>query len=385
MEPDSPKPPHKPSDRSHRLLFSHPRTIQDLLVGFIQEPWIAELDFTTLEKLPSDYLSGQLGGEFEERVSDVAWRVRWRDSTLHIVILLELQSSSPPDMALRMLVYVALFYQRLLKEKPLTQHGKLPPVLPIVFYNGDREWSAPLCVEELIEPVPELLKPRLPSMHYCLVDEKRLTLETLEGLFENVVAGIARVEQDHGPEYLRAMVGNFAQWLDRPEHRDLRLDVLAWLSKVVLPARSRGVKIPELHSFAEFKTYLEVNMQTWDEQWAAKGREEGLQIGLRQGRQEGRREGRQEGRREGRQEGRREGRQEGRREGRQEGRREGRREGALLGQIEGERKIFRRLFERKFDAPDAAAEERILSADTEQLISWAENLLTAKTVDEVFS
>ncbi|MEM7586568.1 MAG: Rpn family recombination-promoting nuclease/putative transposase, partial [Acidobacteriota bacterium] len=108
--------PHKSQDRSHRLLFSHARTVRDLVRGFIHEPWVAELDFSTLEKLPSDYLSGQLSGEFEERVSDVVWRLRWRDSDLYIVLLLELQSTCEQDMALRMLVYVGLFYQRLLKE-----------------------------------------------------------------------------------------------------------------------------------------------------------------------------------------------------------------------------------------------------------------------------
>ncbi|MEM7585612.1 MAG: Rpn family recombination-promoting nuclease/putative transposase [Acidobacteriota bacterium] len=352
MEPDNLKSPHKPLDRSHRLLFSHPRTIQDLLCGFIHEPWVSELDFDTLEKLPSDYLSGQLVGEFEERVSDVAWRVQWRGSPLYIVVLLELQSSTEPDMALRMLVYVALFYQRLLKEQPLTKRNKLPPVLPIVFYNGDSRWSASLEVEQLIEPVPESLRPYLPSMRYCLVDEKRLPLETLESLIENVVAGIARVEQDHGPEYLRTMVEQFAQWLDRPEHRNLRRDVLAWLSKVVLPVRSRGIEIPELQNFAEFKTYLEVNMGTWDEQWAAKGREEGLRLGHQQGLEQGLRKGRKEG--------------------------------ALLGELNGERNLFRRLLSRKFHSLDATIEERIRSASTEQLIGWAENLSTADTIDEVF-
>ncbi|MEM7588125.1 MAG: Rpn family recombination-promoting nuclease/putative transposase [Acidobacteriota bacterium] len=360
MEPDRPKPVHKPLDRSHRLLFSHPRTIQDLLRGFIDEPWVEDLDFETLEKLPSDYLSGQLAGEFEERISDVVWRVSWQDSELYVVILLELQSSSEQDMALRMLVYVALFYQRLLKEHPLRKDRRLPPVLPIVFYNGDPEWTAPLGIEELIEPVPESLRPHLPSMRYFLVDEKRLPLETLEDLLENTVAGIARIEQNHGPEYLRTMVEHFAQWLDHPEHRDLRRDMLAWLSKVVLPARSPGAEVPELQNFAEFRTYLEDTMQTWNERWVAEGREEGLRMGL----QQGRREGRQEGRREGRQ--------------------EGRREGARIGRAEGEGTMFRRLFQRKFGRLDGDSEQRIRSADGDQLLRWAERLLTAETPEEVF-
>ncbi|MEM7582465.1 MAG: Rpn family recombination-promoting nuclease/putative transposase [Acidobacteriota bacterium] len=391
------KPPHKALDRSHRLLFSHPRTIRDLLRGFVHEPWVAELDLETLEKLPSDYVSGQLAGEFEERNSDVVWRVKWRDRDLYVIILLELQSSCDHDMALRMLVYVALFYQRLLKERPLTRGEKLPPVFPVVFYNGDPEWWAPLEVRELIETVPESLAAHLPSLRYGLIDEKRLPLEMLEQLVDNVVAGIARVEQDHGVAHLTQMVENFARWLESPDQRELRRDVLAWLSKVVLPARVPGTEVPELQDLEEFRTYLEVKMQPWTEQWAAQGREEGLRLGTEQGREEGLRlgteQGREEGLRLGAEQGREEGlrlgteqgREEGLRLGAEQGREEGLRLGAERGRLEGERSLFRRLLQTKFGSAGEAIDRRIDSADSDQLIDWSSRLLAAETIDDVFT
>ena len=36
-------------DNSYKLLFSHPEMVRDLLVGFVHEPWVALLDFSTLE------------------------------------------------------------------------------------------------------------------------------------------------------------------------------------------------------------------------------------------------------------------------------------------------------------------------------------------------
>ena len=38
-------------DLSYKLLFSEPEIIIDLLQGFVHEPWVKELDFTTLEKV----------------------------------------------------------------------------------------------------------------------------------------------------------------------------------------------------------------------------------------------------------------------------------------------------------------------------------------------
>jgi hypothetical protein len=45
-------------------------------------------------------------------------------------------------MALRMMVYVGLLYQDLIKRGEALADGRLPPVLPIVLYNGSPSWTA---------------------------------------------------------------------------------------------------------------------------------------------------------------------------------------------------------------------------------------------------
>ncbi len=39
-------------------------------------------------------------------------------------------------MAVRVMVYLGLLYQDLIKTKQLARTGRLPPVLPVVLYNG---------------------------------------------------------------------------------------------------------------------------------------------------------------------------------------------------------------------------------------------------------
>jgi len=65
-------------DESYKLLFSHPQMVADLLQGFVQAPWVAELDFTTLEAVKSSFVSSSL----KRREEDVIWRVRWKDRWL---------------------------------------------------------------------------------------------------------------------------------------------------------------------------------------------------------------------------------------------------------------------------------------------------------------
>ena len=38
-------------DHSYKLLFSHPRMVEDLLRGFVHEEWVERIDFSTLERV----------------------------------------------------------------------------------------------------------------------------------------------------------------------------------------------------------------------------------------------------------------------------------------------------------------------------------------------
>ena len=58
-------------DNSYKLLFSHARMVEDLLRGFIQEPWVQEVDFTTLERVSESHVSDDL----HDREDDLIWRV----------------------------------------------------------------------------------------------------------------------------------------------------------------------------------------------------------------------------------------------------------------------------------------------------------------------
>ena len=72
--------------------------------------------------------------------------------------------------------------------------------------------------------------------------------------------------------------------------------------------------------------------------------------------------------------------QQGRQEGRQEGLQEGRQEGIL----QGEAALLRRLLVRRFGALPSWAEQRLEQANLEELERWAERVLEAQKLAEVF-
>ena len=62
--------------------------VEYLLKGFVNEEWVEQLDFSTLEKVNGSYVSDDL----RDSEDDIVWRIRWGKTWLYVYILLEFQS-----------------------------------------------------------------------------------------------------------------------------------------------------------------------------------------------------------------------------------------------------------------------------------------------------
>ena len=126
---------------------------------------------------------------------------------------------------------------------------------------------------------------------------------------------------------------------------------------------------PDRVKQAKYLRYIDIyagltdnELQQWQQQYledkpnmagyAEYLRQEGKQVGLQEGRQEGRQVGLQEGRQEGRQ--------------------------------EGERTVLERQLQRRFGVLTPEITEKLSEASSVDLENWAENVLDAETLDDVF-
>src|SRR5688572_30499423 len=103
-------------DGDYKDLFSHPQMVRDLLSGFVPGQWIERLDFTTLARINASYVSDK----GHARHDDMVWKVRLADEWMYVYVLLEFQSEPDRWMALRLLVYIGLLYQDLIKNNALS-------------------------------------------------------------------------------------------------------------------------------------------------------------------------------------------------------------------------------------------------------------------------
>jgi hypothetical protein len=209
-------------DPGYKRLFSHPEMMRDLLIGFVREPWIADLDFTTLEKYPGEFTDDRL----RQRRNDVIWRVRWGPDWLYLYVLLEFQSGVHPFMAARLSTYLDLLY--------------------------------------------------------LLIDEGAYRDAELAAM-RNLAAALFRLENSRDPEPVREVLIALAEWLSAPEQFELRHSFVVWLREAFFKTRLPATPFPELNDLEEIRIMLSERVLDWTVQWKQQGLQEGLQQGLQQG------------------------------------------------------------------------------------------------------
>ncbi|MFT3802069.1 MAG: Rpn family recombination-promoting nuclease/putative transposase [Burkholderiaceae bacterium] len=204
-----------PHDGSYKALFSFSEMVRDLLLGFVDADWVQRLDLDSLEPVNSHYVSEGLA----TRSDDLVWRVRLRgrDDWLYLYLLIEFQSRDDPSMAVRVMTYLGLLYESLIRHGVIAAGDLLPPVFPIVIYNGVAPWRSAQDVADRLAAFPDTLRPYTPRLRYFLLDEHR-------------IAEAIRAAGKVLPDNLAGVVVGFETMRSRPEMKALGQTLLARLA-----------------------------------------------------------------------------------------------------------------------------------------------------------
>ena len=289
------------SDPIYKRLYSFPEMVADLLHSVLPGKAVEEMDMGSLEKVSADYV----GDDFRKRHGDTVWRLRAEGAEsgwAYVLVLLEFQSSNDPTMALRVLEYTAMLYRELLRTKGARSRGArgarpsrakasggLPPVLPVLLYNGDSPWTAALDMRDLIAEAGPTLAAYQPSQRCLLLDEQHVEAEHVAELTSAVV----RLEQSGTAEELFEVEQILAKLLVGPGHRELRRAFADWLWVLERQLRSPGEQAaeppPDL-TLEDVGMRLEERVARWRDPWIEQGKQQGIELGKRQGIGQGKRE-----------------------------------------------------------------------------------------------
>ncbi|HCK80238.1 MAG TPA: transposase, partial [Candidatus Competibacteraceae bacterium] len=257
-------------DASYKTLFTAPEVMRDLLLGFVPDDWLHGLDYSTLERVSGSYITDDL----RDRADDIVWRVKVGGEWVYLYLLIEFQSAVDSWMAVRIMTYVGLLYQDLIKQKQVLPERRLPPVLPIVLYNGEGKWTAKTDVADLIPKAPGLLAKYVPHLEYLLIDENRYDLAELAAM-RNLVAAAIRFERPESEASLVELIDQVNGWLEgNPE---LKRIFAIWIRAMVLRHSRNRLVLPKVRDLQELKMILADRFETWAREHEQKGIEKGIE------------------------------------------------------------------------------------------------------------
>jgi predicted transposase/invertase (TIGR01784 family) len=254
----------------YKKLFTNPRIVEDLLTAFVKERFVQCLDFSSIKKLNTSFVSE----EFKNRESDVIYEIKSHGKTNYIYLLIEFQSNVDRFMALRMASYVFQFHQEV---QDTTKCKDLQPLFPILLYNGDKPWNAPETFRELLSP-SEIPEKYLPDFRYYKIAINEIPKRHLVKL-RNALATVfyienstpREIEQNH-EELIGLLKGIFAK-----EGALLVDSIVKWM-RSAQKIKLKSKRIKNIQDLMEVSTMWETAVKKHEDALLHKGIEKGMML-----------------------------------------------------------------------------------------------------------
>lgn len=167
---------HHPHDKLFKAVFSN----VEEAVTFLQlhlPPAVRDLiDWSTLRLVEGSFIDA----DFAERESDLLYQVALFDYQQPVLLYLLFEHQSRPDkwMPRRLLRYIDRTWDESFKLYPA--QTELPPVVPLVFYQGESSWNYST---ELADLIPEFARgwSFVPHFAHILIDQSGLEPQAVAG------------------------------------------------------------------------------------------------------------------------------------------------------------------------------------------------------------
>ena len=275
-----------PHDKFFKETFARPEVARDFLIHRLPPEVLNNLDLTSLQLQKDSFVDPALQEHFTDLLYQVALT---NQKTGYIYLLFEHKSYPDRWTAFQLLRYMVHIWEQWHRERP---DEPLPPVIPLVIYQGRVKWPFADKFAALFTG-PESLRRYWPDFAFELtdlseVDESEIKDELLlravlftMRLINNrklvpqlpeMFALILRVMSEQTAlEFLDTVLRYVAYASDNVSGDELR-----WALRQALPDKGEAV------------------MSTLVREWLEEGHERGMQQGLQQGLQQGVRQGQQD-------------------------------------------------------------------------------------------
>lgn len=279
---------HQKHDKGYKYLLSSKRVFMEMLRSFIHAGWVAQIDEQQLVRLDKSFVLQ----DFSAKEADIVYRMKLQDEEVIFYILLELQSTVDERMPFRLLQYMMEIWRSIMKgtignEEYGNTVFQLPHIIPIVLYNGYREWSVSTSYRGILNKSALISadEPYVLNFNYYLLDVNRYELDHLQRL-ENLIGTVFALDQKVSSteivERMKRMIGVLAG-LSGEQFGLFR----SWFIHVIVPdmvdeqKRKEVIRRLEQSEGTEMMVYnLQLTLREEREQVRMEAMQQGIEQGI---------------------------------------------------------------------------------------------------------
>lgn len=329
-----------PHDALFKTVFSQPEHAAGELRTVLPPELSERIAWETLEVQPGSFIDDA----FAQSHADLLFGAALDGRQALIYCLFEHLSTAGTHVPLRLLRYKVRIWDRWLEKHPTAK--KLPPIVAIVIHHSEAGWHGTTQMEETLDTDDQtapLLSPFVPKFRFLLDDVSHATDADLR---QRAMTALGRVALWCLRDVRKpgVLLRNLWRWLDllgevrkAPNGLAAMRAILRYV--VVTTKRVSEEEIKE--TLQRLAASEEDKMDTVADQLEEMFREKGIAIGIERG--------------------------------------------VERGLKQGQRRVLLRLLGRRFGEVPASIVERVNGADEDTLDTWADRVLTAKTLDDVFA
>jgi len=274
-----------PHDELFKKIFKNRENAGDLLSVVLPQNIIAHMDMKSVYVEDVSYLDENLAKHFSDLV--LSLNLKNSHTQVKIYCLLEHKSSPYQLVGLQLLRYMALQWAELVDNKKIVGN-KLPPIIPIVIYQGGQTWEVFNSFHDLVEFPSKEFKAYIPDFKFVFFDIPRFDKNSLQKIQNKVVLYfyVAMVKTLHSSK-LKELLPDLVEGLCKTLNSRTVMDYISIFYRYILRTTDSVNREDMQHALNILPQGGEYIMNTLAEEWKQEGiligKQEGIIIGEQRG------------------------------------------------------------------------------------------------------
>lgn len=273
-------------DSFFKSVFGDPVLAAGELGAVLPPELVARIDWPSLAPAPANFV----GALFRQRVGDLVFQARFKaGGELLLWCLLEHQRRQDPWMILRIVDTESKMWQRWQRLHP--RHVQLPPIVPVVVYHGHEPWTSATAMRELYalpQDTQAAFGDHLLSCSFVLDDLSRVDDDSLRSRRMEIFAKLSllALARAGAADFIDHLVTHWREELRQALSESDSERLLQLLEYIYFVNSYIDEKTMRRQLVAVAGPHAEDTMMSLGERLVQKGIEKGIERGVEKGQRE---------------------------------------------------------------------------------------------------